>query len=98
MRNGCGLRRGAASHTMLEARVPEKVVISIVDDDESVREGVMDLVGTLGFSALSFPSAEDFLNSDHLHSTSCLIADMQMPGMTGLELHRRLVASSLAIP
>src|SRR5437868_8194254 len=83
---------------MLEAEMGEKIVISIVDDDESVREGVTDLVGTLGFSAISFPSAEDFLNSDHLRSTSCLIADMQMPGMAGLELHMKLVASGRAIP
>ena len=78
--------------------MPGKVVISIVDDDDSAREGVTDLVGTLGFSVHSFPSAEDFLNSDQLHGTSCLIADVQMPGMTGLELHDRLVAAGLAIP
>jgi FixJ family two-component response regulator len=83
---------------MLEAGLPGKVVISIIDDDDSAREGVTDLVGTLGFSVHSFPSAEDFLNSDQLHCTSCLIADVQMPGMTGLELHERLVASGLAIP
>lgn len=83
---------------MLESGVPGKVVISIVDDDDSAREGVTDLVGTLGFSVHSFPSAEDFLNSDQLHCTSCLIADVQMPGMTGLELHDRLVAAGLAIP
>jgi FixJ family two-component response regulator len=84
--------------TTLEVGEVEMVMISIVDDDESVREGVMDLVGTLGFSVTSLPSAEDFLNSDHLHSTSCLIADVQMPGMTGLELYRTLVASGFAIP
>jgi FixJ family two-component response regulator len=83
---------------MLEAALPEKVVISIVDDDESVREGVADLLLTLGFSVASFASAEDFLNSDHLHNTSCLIADFRMPGMTGLELHAKLDASGLAIP
>jgi FixJ family two-component response regulator len=83
---------------MLETGLPGKVVISIVDDDDSAREGVTDLVGTLGFSVHSFPSAADFLSSDQLHFTSCLIADVQMPGMTGLELHDRLVASGLAIP
>lgn len=78
--------------------MPGETVISIVDDDEAAREGVTDLIGSLGFSARSFTSGEDFLNSDQLHSTSCLIADMQMPGMTGLELHDRLVASGFAIP
>lgn len=78
--------------------MPGKIVISIVDDDAAVREGVTDLVGTLGYSAHSFPSAVDFLNSDQLHSTACLIVDMQMPGMTGLELYDRLVAFGFAIP
>lgn len=78
--------------------MPEKAVISIVDDDESVREGMTDLVDTLGFSAVSFPSGEDFLKSDRVDSTSCLIADVHMPGMTGPELHRQLVASGKAIP
>jgi FixJ family two-component response regulator len=83
---------------MLEVGVPGKIVISVVDDDESVREGVADLLGTLCFSAHSFASAEEFLGSDQLHSTSCLIADMQLPGMTGLELYDRLVATGFAIP
>jgi len=91
-------RRSIETRCWLEAGVPEKIVISIVDDDESVREGMTDLAGTLGFSAASFPSAEAFLKSDRLHSTSCLIADVHMPGMTGLELYKRLVASGAAIP
>jgi FixJ family two-component response regulator len=83
---------------MLEVEVPGEVVISVVDDDESVREGVVDLLRTLDFSAHSFASAEEFLGSDQLSSTSCLIADMQLPGMTGLELYDRLVTSGFAIP
>ena len=79
------------------ARVP-KAMISIVDDDETAREGTMDLIKSMGFVAKAFPRAEDFLNSDHVHSTSCLISDMRMPGMTGLELYNRLVASGNIIP
>jgi FixJ family two-component response regulator len=78
--------------------VAKKVVISIVDDDESVRESTMDLIGALGFSAEAFSSAEDFLKSSRFRNTSCLIADVQMPGMSGPELHNELVASGNAIP
>jgi FixJ family two-component response regulator len=83
---------------MLEARVPKKPLISIIDDDESVREGTTDLIKAMGFVAAAFQRADDFLNSHHLRSTSCLIADVRMPGMTGLELHNRLVGSGNSIP
>lgn len=75
-----------------------KAVISIVDDDESVREATRGLMSALGFLAEAFASAEDFLKSERFQRTSCLIADMQMPGMTGLELHARLVAVGRPIP
>ena len=75
-----------------------KPVISIVDDDQSVREGTMDLLNSIGFAAEAFEHANDFLNSNRLNSTSCLIADVQMPGMTGLDLHNRLVGSGNVIP
>jgi len=78
--------------------VPKTPVISIVDDDETVRECTLDLLKSMGFCALAYSSAADFLNSNKLHSTSCLIADVQMPAMTGLELHSRLVGSSNIIP
>lgn len=86
------------SIAILEAEVPKRPVISIVDDDESVREGTMDLVNAMGFAAEAFQCAEDFLKSKRLHSTSCLIADVRMPGMTGLDLHDRLVGSGNVIP
>lgn len=73
-------------------------MISIVDDDESVREATRGLMNSLGFMAEAFASAEDFLTSERAQRTACLIADMQMPGMTGLELHARLVASGRTIP
>jgi len=78
--------------------VPEKLVISIVDDDESVRQSTMDLFNAMGFRAVAFSRADDFLSSNHLHDTSCLIADVQMPGMTGIDLFNRLIDSGNSIP
>lgn len=75
-----------------------KPMISIIDDDQSAREGTTDLIKSMGFIARAFPSAEDFLQFKDSRSTSCLIADVQMPGMTGLELHARLVQSGQSIP
>ena len=75
-----------------------KPLISIVDDDESMREAVKGLMKSWGYSAEAAASAEEFLSSRHVRSTSCLIADVQMPGMTGLDLHRHLSASGKVIP
>jgi FixJ family two-component response regulator len=72
--------------------------ISVVDDDESMREAMRGLMKSLGYTAQTFASAEEFLNSCQVARTSCLIADVQMRGMTGLELHRHLVASGKTIP
>jgi FixJ family two-component response regulator len=69
-----------------------------VDDDETVRTTTMDLISSMGFPVKAFACADDFLKSGDLYSTSCLIADMRMPGMTGLELYNRLVKSGNAIP
>ena len=78
--------------------MPNKPLIAVVDDDASVREAMMSLMRALGFLAETFPCAEDFLKSDGLPRTSCLIADVRMPGMSGLELYRHLVASGKPIP
>jgi FixJ family two-component response regulator len=78
--------------------LPEPVVIAVVDDDESVREALAGLMKSLGYRATVFPSAEEFLNSEGRDSTACLIADVQMPGMTGPELYERLTASGQPIP
>ena len=78
--------------------MPRKQVIAIVDDDECAREGTMDLVKSMGFIAKAFERAEDFMKSDYLHGSSCLIADVRMPGMTGLELLDRLVESGNMTP
>jgi FixJ family two-component response regulator len=75
-----------------------KPLISIVDDDESMREAIKGLMRSLGYRVEAVACAQAFLSSRHAGRTSCLIADMQMPGMTGLELHRRLLASGKPIP
>jgi FixJ family two-component response regulator len=73
-------------------------LISIVDDDEPFREAMTSLMKSLGFEVEAFSSAEAFLGSPRLGSTSCLIADVHMPNMTGIDLHKQLVASGQAIP
>jgi len=73
-------------------------VISIVDDDESVRDATKGLVRSLGYVAATFASGEEFLNSDRVNDTSCLISDVQMPGLDGLELQSRLTAMGRRIP
>ena len=73
-------------------------LISVVDDDDSVRESLGGLIRSVGFAVKVFASAEEFLNSDHLRNTDCLILDVRMPGMNGLELQRQLAASYCKIP
>ena len=75
-----------------------KYLISVVDDDESFRVAMTSLMKSLGFVVETFSSAEDFLASSRVDDTACLIADVHMPGMTGLELHQQLVSSGRAIP
>ena len=82
----------------LGRKLPRTSVIAIVDDDDSVREALTSLVRSLGYCAIAFECAEDLLNSKPRRDISCLIADVQMPGMTGLELHDRLVTSGNFIP
>ena len=73
-------------------------LISIVDDDESVREALCGLLRSVGFAVNAFASAEEFLASDQLGSADCLVLDVRMPGMGGLELQRQLVAGHYKIP
>jgi FixJ family two-component response regulator len=72
--------------------------ISVVDDDESVRESLPDLLREFGFLAQAFSSAEEFLASDYVGETRCLILDIAMPGMTGPELQRELALRRQEIP
>jgi FixJ family two-component response regulator len=78
--------------------MPNKPLVAIVDDDESIRETTKDLLESAGLEAAAFASAEDFLASGLLAGMSCAIADMRMPGMSGLALHEHLVASGHPLP
>lgn len=78
--------------------MPQTPLIAIVDDDESMRQALAGFIQSVGYRAQAFRRAEDFLRDGRAAHTSCLISDMQMPGMTGLELHRRLVESRRHIP
>ena len=73
-------------------------LISVVDDDASVRESLQGLIRSFGFAVEAFASAEEFLNSYSLPDTRCVILDVRMPGMNGLELQRRLAAEFREIP
>jgi FixJ family two-component response regulator len=76
----------------------EGPLVAVVDDDKSIRNATQDLLKAAGFSAATFEDARSFLVSASRLSAACLIADMRMPGMTGLQLHQELVASGHAIP
>jgi CheY-like chemotaxis protein len=72
--------------------MPPETVISIVDDDDAVRRGIKSLLRSLDYIVHTFASAEEFLKSRQLHQTSCVISDVRMPGVSGLELQTRLHA------
>jgi FixJ family two-component response regulator len=74
------------------------LLISIIDDDESVRTATASLVRSVGFDACAFASAEEFLRSSTLRDTACLISDVQMPGMSGLELQIAMTAQNIHAP
>ncbi|WP_034855192.1 response regulator transcription factor [Sinorhizobium sojae] len=76
----------------------KKPLIAIVDDDQSMREATRGLMRSLGFDAEAFSSAGDFLKFPDLRRTDCLVTDIHMPGMSGIDLHRRLVALGESIP
>lgn len=73
-------------------------IVAIVDDDESVRRALQGLMKEAGLRSQAFASAEDFLNSGQQHDTACLISDIRMPGMSGLELQARLNSEHCRIP
>jgi FixJ family two-component response regulator len=81
-----------------ERRATERPLVAVVDDDESVRESLPDLLGELGFATRTFSSAEDFLACDCIDQTRCLILDVAMPGMSGPNLQRELKLRGQEIP
>jgi FixJ family two-component response regulator len=93
----------AAEHPCVMRSKPEespceRPIVSVVDDDESVRESLPDLLNEFGFAARAFSSAEAFLTSDCVDKTRCLILDVMMPGMTGLDLQQELTRRGQEIP
>lgn len=78
--------------------IPERPLVSVVDDDESVRESLPDLLREFGFDARTFSSAEEFLSSGRLGQTKCLILDVAMPGLNGLDLQQELRRRRESIP
>ena len=78
--------------------MPRVPVVSIIDDDASVRMATNRLVRSLGYVAHAFSSADEFLRSSHVNDTSCVIADVQMPGMSGVELQSLLLAQGRRMP
>ena len=78
--------------------MPKTPLVSIVEDDQFFRDSMKRLMRSLGYSVEVFPSAPDFLASPHLTETACLIADVHMPAMTGVELHSHLIDAGYAIP
>lgn len=76
----------------------ERPLVSIVDDDESVRESLPDLLREFGYAAKAFSSAEEFLSSADLEKTECLVLDIAMPGISGLDLQKKLAVQRRRIP
>jgi FixJ family two-component response regulator len=93
-----GNTRHVAAWAYMEARMAAGQLISIVDDDSSMRDALVGLVRSLGYDARGFASAEDFLACDDLERFSCTITDIQMPGMSGFELKRHLDERHGAMP
>jgi FixJ family two-component response regulator len=97
-RNGFESMRSATLERDAGGGFAAMTLISIIDDDADVREALAGLMNSRGFTVEAFPSAVDFLARPNVRDTSCLIVDVHMPGMTGIELHRRLVELGYAIP
>jgi CheY-like chemotaxis protein len=102
---GCRIRVRARRHSRMRrdertagVRMPKASLISLVEDDQLFRESMGRLMRSLGYSVEAFPSAADFLASPRLAETACLIADVHMPAMTGIDLYRHLIEAGHAVP
>ncbi len=93
-----GVAHASVMHSQDERSAIERPLVSIVDDDESVRESLPDLLREFGFAARAFSSAQGFLSSDCIDETRCLILDIAMPGMSGPELQHELKLRRREIP
>jgi FixJ family two-component response regulator len=89
---------GEVRQNMGKIMTAKRPLVSVVDDDESVRESLPDLLMELGYETQVFSSAEEFLKSDHVEKTKCLILDIAMPGMSGPELQDELTRHEMKIP
>ena len=89
---------GSALHEFKGELGSAKNLISVIDDDESVRRSTTLLIESFGYRAVAYESAENFLSSGHFNDTSCLIVDVRLPGMNGLQLQSQLAAGGCRIP
>jgi FixJ family two-component response regulator len=96
--NSRGTKRSATRQRDEDWVMSKRVLVSIVDDNESVRESLPDLLRQTGFDAQAFSSAEEFLQSETAGKTSCLILDVGLPGMSGPDLHQELIRRRQGIP
>jgi FixJ family two-component response regulator len=88
----------AEGERAMTRKIQEIYSVTIVDDDQAVRDALSNLLESVGMRVEAFTSAEDFVNSGRLHQRTCLILDIQLPGMSGLELQRQLAAGENLIP
>jgi FixJ family two-component response regulator len=78
--------------------MPDLPLVAIVDDDGSMREAISNLLAAAGLHTVTFDGAQSFLQAESRHSTACLVVDVRMPGISGMELHNQLMASGDVIP
>jgi FixJ family two-component response regulator len=90
--------RWAADQFFYMASESKEMLVAVIEDDDSYRAAVQRLLKSAGFPVRSFASAEEFLSSDQQHETGCLIADIRMPGMSGLDLQSKLNSDHCPIP